>query len=155
MKKSILSLALFALLFTACTSGNNKPAIEENPQSSSTTAQETTPEETTPETSSEAKQTGEFQFVTFELLSDAAVYIFKNTEGETLEFFGNEDPNYKFAQEVPESQANMDNQGWDGNPELKGKWFKIQYQQKMAVAGNIDMPKEMANVILSAELIER
>ena len=155
MKKSILGLALFALLFTACESGSDQPAIEEHPQSSSTTAQETTPEETTPEASPEAKQTGEFQFVTFELLSDAAVYLFKDTQGETLEFFGNEDPNYKFAKELPEGQANMDNQGWDGNPELKGKWFKIQYQQKMTVVGNIDMPKEMANVILSAELIER
>ncbi|WCL80477.1 hypothetical protein PPO43_10910 [Saprospira sp. CCB-QB6] len=139
MKRSILYLALMAFLFTACAGGEDAAKMETTDSSQQADGPKI--------------QTGEFKFINFELAADASLYLFEDRAGEIMQFWGNEASNYQFAQEVPEDQANMDNQGWAGNPELKGKWFKIQYTKKEVVVGNFDMPKEMAEVILSADLI--
>jgi hypothetical protein len=46
------------------------------------------------------------------------------------EFDGCLDKKTAFSRELPEKEANSDNQGWGPNKNLIGKWFKLTYQIK-------------------------
>lgn len=69
------------------------------------------------------------QFVDFSL-GDAEHYMFKDKDDKEWEFNGCQDKKIGFAYELPEKEANSDNQGWGPNKSLVGKWFKLSYQIK-------------------------
>lgn len=78
------------------------------------------------EGASEEVQQVTAKFVEFNL-GDASHFIFEDESGTSWDFAGNDDPNFAFAQELPEDQANETNQGWTSDKALQGKWFIISY----------------------------
>jgi hypothetical protein len=72
------------------------------------------------------------KFVDFSL-GDAPHFIFKGKDNTDIEFGLSEDSINKFAFELPEAQANANNQGWTANKKLQGKWFNIRYVNRKMV----------------------
>ncbi len=60
-------------------------------------------------------------------LGDASHFMFTDESGAKLDFGGNEDTVYKFAEELPANKANETNQGWTSDKKLQGKLFDITY----------------------------
>ena len=130
MKKSILSLALFALLFTACTRPSH------------------------PKTSSPEIQTVTLQFVDFSgAVGPGPSYTFKDSAGLVVYFNCNKDPKTSFFITLSEEEAKIAGDYVGGDPKLKGKWFKIHYQPKEVVIGCTAENKEIVDCIVKAELI--
>lgn len=70
------------------------------------------------------------KFVSF-TLGDAAHYEFIDKSGKTWDFGGNNaKDSFEFGKQLPEKLSNSDNQGWESNKKLVGKWFKITYEVK-------------------------
>ncbi len=106
-----------------------------------------------PEHASDAElKTIRAKFVEFEL-GDASHYIFEDEAGERWDFGGNDDPDYEFAMEVPEEEADESNQGWGSDADLQGKWFDIGYYEDEREM-YIDGPVGTVNIIAEVTLVE-
>lgn len=128
MKQSILYWALFGLLFTACSPN-------------------------APKTSSPELQTATLQFIDFSGgAGPGPSYTFKDSNGLAIYFHCNEDPKTSFFITLSEEEAKIAGDYIAGDPELKGKWFKIKYSPKEMVVGCYG-DKGIIDCIVKAELI--
>jgi hypothetical protein len=62
--------------------------------------------------------------------ADAPHYFFEDEKGKSWEFGKVEGGKFNFVVELPEKEANSDNQGWGPNKDLIGKWFNIKHETK-------------------------
>ncbi len=90
------------------------------------------------------------KFIEFSL-GDAEHYTFEKENGERIVFDGSEANNYNFGIELPEAEANSENQGWGSNKELQGKWFKLTFFTRQQPQ-YIDGPMGTARIINKAVL---
>lgn len=86
-------------------------------------------------------------------LGDAAHFMFTDEYGAKLDFGGNEDTVYKFAEELPANKANETNQGWTSDKKLQGKLFDITFIIRTQPL-YIDGPMGEVSVITKATLKE-
>lgn len=89
------------------------------------------------------------KFVQFEM-GDASHYKFMDANGKLWDFGGCEEKDYAFAIEVEADKQNETNQGWNTNPDLKGKWFKLKYTYRKQPLYQ-DGPVENVPIILEAQ----
>lgn len=62
-------------------------------------------------------------------VGDGATYYFEDQNGEHLYFERNFAEDFELVVNVPEGEANMDNQGWMINPLYEGVWFEVTYSE--------------------------
>lgn len=62
-------------------------------------------------------------------VGDGAIYFFEDQNGNEIYFMKNLDENFDLVVEVPEGEANTDNQGWMVNPQYVGVWFEVNYSE--------------------------
>ena len=86
-------------------------------------------------------------------LGDASHFMFTDESGAKLDFGGNEDTLYKFAEELPANKANETNQGWTSDKKLQGKLFDITYIIRTQPL-YIDGPMGEVSIITKATLKE-
>ena len=86
-------------------------------------------------------------------LGDASHFMFTDESGAKLDFGGNEDTLYKFAEELPANKANETNQGWTSDKKLQGKLFDITYVIRTQPL-YIDGPMGEVSIITKATLKE-
>lgn len=117
--RSIVFLSLLmATLFVSCKSSSSKKAEEPKMDTTKKIAVDTT--------SSVKEKQVIARFDEFSL-GDALHFMFTDESGAKLDFGGNEDTVYKFAEELPANKANSTNQGWTFDKKLQGKMFAITY----------------------------
>ena len=91
------------------------------------------------------------KFVEF-TLGDASHYSFEDEKGEVWDFAGSDDKTYEFGLELPEQEANEENQGWGSDKKLQGKWFELTYIYRNQPLYQ-DGPVSTVPVILTAKLV--
>lgn len=141
MKKIFFLSLLFLGSLVAC----NQPTTDNNEKT----------DDSTTHTEKEPEKKGKIvkaKFIEFQL-GDASHYIFEDEAGNDLDFGRNEDKQYEFSRELPESEANEENQGWGSRKELQGKWFEIRYETKQLPLYQ-DGPTGDVDIILEAKLLQ-
>ena len=143
--RSIISLSIgMATLFVSCKSSTSKK--KEEPKMD-------TIKKITVDTTSSVKETHvNARFDEFSL-GDASHFMFTDESGAKMDFGGNEDTVYKFAEELPANKANETNQGWTSDKKLQGKMFDITYITRIQPL-YIDGPMGEVLIITKATLKE-
>ncbi len=117
--RSIIFLSIgMAALFASCKSSSSKKKEEPKMDTVKKIAVDTT--------SSVKEKHVIARFDEFSL-GDASHFMFTDQSGVKMDFGGNEDTVYKFAEELPANKANETNQGWTSDKKLQGKMFDITY----------------------------
>jgi hypothetical protein len=140
MKTIVISIIAFSHLLISCISNSIRAEKTENQQTEQTNKQE------------DLKNSLKLKFTGFEL-GDAEHYFFEDEKGKSFEFGAIEINNLEFAVELPEKEANSDNQGFGPNKNLINKWFKIKSEQK-EMQLYPDGPTGKVDVITWAELVK-
>ncbi|WP_034057411.1 hypothetical protein [Lacinutrix jangbogonensis] len=87
-------------------------------------------------------------------MGDAEHYSFEKESGEIIVFDGCEIDNFEFGIELDDSESNLQNQGWNSNSKLQGKWFKLNYIEKEQPM-YFDGPMGTVSIINKANLDEK
>ncbi|MFT6961363.1 MAG: hypothetical protein ACJAWV_001077 [Flammeovirgaceae bacterium] len=147
--KNVLILFLSIFLFASC---GSKSTTEDRKIIVDEIVDETTEivSEKDEEVANSEKMTVKAKFVEFQF-GDSEHYMFEDESGKEWHFKGNESEEFMFAMELPESEANEDNQGFGSNKDLQSKWFNITYAKREQPA-YIDGPMEIAAIIMEAKL---
>ena len=140
MKTIVISIISVSLLLISCFSNTNSVQKIENQQLEQKNKQE------------DLKNSLKLKFTDF-VLGDAEHYFFEDEKGKSFEFGAIEINNLEFAVELPEKEANSDNQGFGPNKNLINKWFKIKSEQK-EMQLYPDGPTGKVDVITWAELVK-
>lgn len=121
----LLPMLMLVSFFVAC--GETTPDTNTTVDN---TAVVNTPEPTPePEPETTAGTTVKAKYTSFEF-GDAAYYGFETEAGEKITFNRIDDRSLEFHLELPEAEANEDNQGIGANKELLDKWFTVTYETK-------------------------